>query len=69
LTEWQKEELEWKGNKITKTIDICEYSEVDNYILATKTLCKRRNIIRDEARELIRRLDYSEASLIVDHEN
>jgi len=69
LVEWQNEELEWKGQKVNKFIDICSYSEVDNYILATKTLCKRRNIIREEARELIGRLDYSEASLLVDHEN
>ena len=67
MIEWQKEELEARGKKITKTIDICEYSEVDNYILATKTLCKKRSIIREEARELIGKLECSEKSLLVDH--
>ena len=69
LVTWQKKDLIWKGRKIQKTIDVCEFSEVENYILATRPLCKRRKIINEEAKELIGRLDNPQNSLWVETSN
>ena len=65
---WQQSELINEGKTVKKTIDVCEWSDVGNYILATSTLCKRRMILNEEARHLVGKLG-SDSSLLVELES
>ena len=50
LKAWQRQELIWQQQKVQKTVDWCDVSEVNGCILATRLLCKRRTIVSEEAR-------------------
>lgn len=58
----------WKERSIKKTIDLCNLSEVENYILVTRSLSPSKLVINDEARQLIEGVDIEKNCLLVGYE-
>lgn len=49
IKNWSKQPLKYAGRTILKQIEINNFSDLDNYVLATKTLSKRTPIISELA--------------------
>lgn len=50
---------------IKKTIDICDLSEVENFMLVTRSLSPNKLVINEEAKKLIEGVELSLNSLLV----
>jgi hypothetical protein len=67
LREWQKREVICEDRVVRKTVDLVDVSEVDSCVLATR-LPGKRLFICEEARSLIKGLEPSKSSLLVEYE-
>ncbi len=68
LKEWKREQFSWRNREIKKTIDICDLSEVENFILVTRSLSQSKLVINEEARKLIQGIEPQLNSLLVAYE-
>jgi hypothetical protein len=50
LDKWRKVVLNWRGRDVHKMVDVHNLSEVENYLLATRSLSRRKAVFNEEAR-------------------